>query len=347
MEIEQKPQHVLPDQHVHSQDLVQSTSLQHMPPIDIGAEHPFIHSTGTEIPSLSAPKELTPVGDRRRYSSYLQRTSLTHPVDCTELDRISQPLQRQDRVRRPGWQQQTPYTDPSRPKRPRIRPQPPHVWTPHALIDLDHLVTYQAYKRNSTGELRNVDLLEPVGVPWFHRFQTNIMELEDTHMDAYLHILWKRQRYYSTVYGPRINILDSQFYSWLLYDWERLMGSGTDKPRCSWSLFKHQWSADELKVMPHLQRYSSGTLMLGLSLTIGGLEHRLLLCHDCPHLLHDRVVVLSEDEACRPSIGRPDCLFDFGFKTTRDAMSDGTTHEEGWSIGIIGTEYASISVSLL
>ncbi|KAI9194906.1 hypothetical protein LWI28_010045 [Acer negundo] len=41
---------------------------------------------------------------------------------------------------------------------------------PHALIDPDHLAAYQAYKRNSTEELRDVDLLEPVGVPWFHRF---------------------------------------------------------------------------------------------------------------------------------------------------------------------------------
>ncbi|KAI9169856.1 hypothetical protein LWI28_018650 [Acer negundo] len=49
-------------------------------------------------------------------------------------------------------------------------------------------------------------------------------------MDAYLHILRKRQRYYSTVYGPRINIQDSQFYSWLLNDWERLMGSGPTNP---------------------------------------------------------------------------------------------------------------------
>ncbi|KAI9164851.1 hypothetical protein LWI28_003243 [Acer negundo] len=239
MEIEQKPQQVLPDQPVHSQDLVQSTSLQHTLPVDPGAEYPFIHSIGTEIPSLSASNELTPAGDRQRYSSYLQRTptgdiegqspsthhtsggntrgqssslQLTHLVDHTELDRIPPPLQRQDRVRRPGWQQRTPYTDPSRPKKPKIRPQPPHVWAPHVLIDPDHLTAYQAYKRNSTGELRDVDLLEPVGVPWFHRFQTNIMELEDTHMDAYLHILRKRQRYYSTVYGPRINILDSQFY---------------------------------------------------------------------------------------------------------------------------------------
>ena len=99
--------------------------------------------------------------------------------------------------------------------------------------------------------------------------------------------------------------------------------------------------------MLHLRRYSSGTMVLGPSLTIGGLEHLLLLCPGCPHLLHDCVIVLSEEEACRPSIGRPDCLFVFGFKTTRAAMSDGTTHEEGWPIGIIGTEYASISVSLL
>ncbi|KAI9182110.1 hypothetical protein LWI28_022193 [Acer negundo] len=228
-----------------TRELVQSTSLQHTPPVDPGAEHPFIYSTETEIPSLSAPKELTPAGDRRRHSS-----NLSHPVDhILSVDRITPPLQRQDRVRRAGWQQRTPYTDPCRPKRPRIRPQPAHVWAPHALIDPDHLAAYQAYKRNSTGELRDVDLLEPVGVPWFQRFQTNSMELEDTHMDAYLHILRKRQRYYSTVYGPRINIQDSQFYSWLLNDWERLMGSGADKPRRSWSMFKHQWSAEDLAVV--------------------------------------------------------------------------------------------------
>ncbi|KAI9170411.1 hypothetical protein LWI28_027490 [Acer negundo] len=158
MEIEEEPQQVLPEQPVHSQKLVQSTSLQHTPPVDPRAEHPFIYSTETEIPSLSAPKELTPVGDRRR-----------------DRRRHSS----NDRVRRAGWQQRTPYTDPCRPKRPRIRPQPAHVWAPHALIDPDHLAAYQAYKRNSTGELRDVDLLELVGVPWFHRFQTNTMELED------------------------------------------------------------------------------------------------------------------------------------------------------------------------
>ncbi|KAI9153218.1 hypothetical protein LWI28_007865 [Acer negundo] len=193
MEIEEEPQQVLPEQPVHSQELVQSTSLQHTPPVDPRAEHPFIYSTETEIPSLSAPKELTPVGDRRRHSSNVQRTptgdtgghspsthrtsggntreqssslQLSHPVDhILSVDRITPPLQRQDRVRRAGWQQRTPYTDPCRSKRPRIRPQPAHVWAPHALIDPDHLAAYQAYKRNSTGELRDVDLLEPVGVP--------------------------------------------------------------------------------------------------------------------------------------------------------------------------------------
>ncbi|KAI9197021.1 hypothetical protein LWI28_029142 [Acer negundo] len=37
--------------------------------------------------------------------------------------------------------------------------------------------------------------------------------------------------------------------SWFLNDWERLMGSGADKPRRSWSLFKHQWSDDDLMVV--------------------------------------------------------------------------------------------------
>ncbi|KAI9153046.1 hypothetical protein LWI28_004952 [Acer negundo] len=225
MEIEEEPQQVLPDQSVHSQELRTPTGYT-------GGHSPSTHRTSG--------------GNTRGQSSSLQ---LSHPVDHIELDWITPPLQRQNRVCRAGWQQRTPYTDPSLPKRPRIRPQPAHVWAPHALIDPDHLAAYQAYKRNSTGELRDVDLLEPVGVPWFHRFQTNIMELEDTHMDAYLHILRKRQRYYSTVYGPRINIQDSQFYSWLLNDWERLMGSGADKPRRSWSMFKHQWSAEDLAVV--------------------------------------------------------------------------------------------------
>ncbi|KAK0570674.1 hypothetical protein LWI29_004856 [Acer saccharum] len=128
-------------------------------------------------------------------------------------------------------------------------PQPPHVWAPHELIDPDHLAAYQAYKRNSTGELRDVDLHLPVDVLWFHRFQSNFMELEDTHMDAYLKILRKRQRAFPTVYGSRINILDSQFYSWLCNYWDRKMGSGSDRPRTGWSSQKQKWSEEDLTVV--------------------------------------------------------------------------------------------------
>ncbi|KAK4854351.1 hypothetical protein QYF36_022649 [Acer negundo] len=249
MEIEEEPQQVLPDQPVHSQELVQSTSLQHTPPVDPGAEHPFIYSIETEIPSLSAPKELTPAGDRRRHSSNVQRTptgdtgghspsthrtsggntrgqssslQLSHPVDHIELDQITPPFNV-----RIGFAGQVGSSG------------------PHSLTPLGRRGQGLGHNQH----MRDVDLLEPVGVPWFNRFQTNIMELEDTHMDVNLHILRKHQRYYSTVYGLRINILDSQFYSWLLNDWERLMGNGADKPHRSWSMFKHQWSAVDLAVV--------------------------------------------------------------------------------------------------
>ncbi|KAI9159879.1 hypothetical protein LWI28_002789 [Acer negundo] len=256
MEIEEEPQQVLPDQPVHSQELRQRS------PVSVHPKSLHLQTIDDDIvPKYNAPlqaiqgdivrQHIAPLeaihGDRvPPYSSAIQWitlswTGLPHPFNV----RIGFAGQ----VGSSGPHTLTPYTDPSRSKRPRIRPQPAHVWASHALIDPDHLAAYQAYKRNSTGELYDVDLLEPVGVPWFHRFQTNIMELEDTHMDAYLHILWKRQRYYSIVYGPRINILDSQFYSWLLNDWERLMGSGADKPRRSWSMFKHQWSAEDLTVV--------------------------------------------------------------------------------------------------
>ncbi|KAI9198457.1 hypothetical protein LWI28_016187 [Acer negundo] len=385
---------------------IEQEPQQHTPPVDPSAKHHFIHSTRTEIPSLRAPKELTPAGFRRRHSSYLQRTlagdtggqspsthrtsegntrgqsfslQLSHLVDRTELDRIPPPLQRQDRVRRPDWQQRTPYTDPSRLKRPRIMPQPPHVWAPHELIYPNHLAAYQAYKRNSTGELRDVDLLEPVGVFWFHRFQTNIMKLEDTVLipcnlgrthwalasvdltigSIYLMDPFRQEvpfRHRKTQLACLRYFLQSMLHA-VDFHGRKRRGDITytlqNKPfplnivsrdrvpqqdrggNCGAHTLRlieylvanrdtFDWLENEMGTirekmvveMSHLRRYSSGTLMLGPSLTIGGLEHRLLLCLDCPHLLHDCVVVLSEDEACRPSIGRPDCLFDFGFKTT-------------------------------
>ncbi|KAI9165753.1 hypothetical protein LWI28_019813 [Acer negundo] len=55
------------------------------------------------------------------------------------------------------------------------------------------------------------------------------MDLEDTHIDAYLLILRKRQRAYHTVYAQRVNVLDSQFYSWLDIQWEWMFGSLPDE----------------------------------------------------------------------------------------------------------------------
>ncbi|KAK0595169.1 hypothetical protein LWI29_004210 [Acer saccharum] len=77
---------------------------------------------------------------------------------------------------------------------------------------------------------RDVDLHDPVGVPitWFHRLQTNLMELEDTHIDAYLKIIRRRQRLHPTVYGSRINILDSQFFTLLDHQWDRI-GTGLER----------------------------------------------------------------------------------------------------------------------
>ncbi|KAK1577086.1 hypothetical protein Q3G72_018882 [Acer saccharum] len=148
--------------------------------------------------------------------------------------------------------ERSPYTDPCQPKRARTMPQPPHVWAPHELIDHDHLAAYQADKRNLTGELRDMDLHVPVDVLWFHRFQSNFMELEDTHMDMYLKILWKRQRAFTIVYGSRINILDSQFYPWLCNRWDRKMGSGSKKPCRGWSSQKQKWSEEDLTVVDGL-----------------------------------------------------------------------------------------------
>ncbi|KAI9153910.1 hypothetical protein LWI28_018320 [Acer negundo] len=231
MEIEQVPHKVLPDPVLHPQDLGQSASILRTPLDDPTAAHPSIHSTGIESlrptasigsipaglagdPRFQSPSiQSTPAGSKRGQSPSIQSR---RSVDPHGLDRSPPPLQLQDRIRRP---------------------------------DPDHLAAYQAYKRNSTGELRDVDLQLPIDVLWFHRFQSNFMELEDTHTDAYLKILRKRQRAFLTVYGPRINILDSQFYSWLCNYWDRKMGNGSDRPRTGWSSQKQNWSDEDLTVV--------------------------------------------------------------------------------------------------
>ncbi|KAK2642038.1 hypothetical protein Ddye_023801 [Dipteronia dyeriana] len=47
------------------------------------------------------------------------------------------------------------------------------------MVDGDQLKAYLAFKKNINGELRDIDLLEPVDTIWFHRMQTNFMDLDD------------------------------------------------------------------------------------------------------------------------------------------------------------------------
>ncbi|KAI9177581.1 hypothetical protein LWI28_016890 [Acer negundo] len=174
----------------------------------------------------------------------------TPPVQSSSKAYSPPQIQRQLRVRRPGWQLMTPYTDLCRPKKPRTRPASSvHAFKPYDLLDLDHVTAYQAYKRNTTGELHDVDIHIPIGVTWFQRFQTNFMDLEDTHIDTYLLILRKRQRAYPTVDAQRVNVLDSQFYSWLDIQWERMFGNGVAAPPKEWSMLKHKWHDDDLKTV--------------------------------------------------------------------------------------------------
>ncbi|KAK2656294.1 hypothetical protein Ddye_009346 [Dipteronia dyeriana] len=112
-----------------------------------------------------------------------------------------------------GWQLMSPYTDPYQPKRLQTRPKAvEHVFDPRNLVDADQLTVYKAFMRNINGEQRDVDVLASVDPGWFMHMQSNFMNLEDTHMEAYLHILRKRQLGFPNMYKQRINVLDTQFY---------------------------------------------------------------------------------------------------------------------------------------
>ncbi|KAK2656612.1 hypothetical protein Ddye_009664 [Dipteronia dyeriana] len=83
---------------------------------------------------------------------------------------------------KPGWQLLSPYTDLTCPKRPRTMPaSSEHTFTLTSLVDAGQLEAYKAYKKNRPpGGLCDVDIMEPVDVGWFHRFQENYMELFDS-----------------------------------------------------------------------------------------------------------------------------------------------------------------------
>ncbi|KAK1571685.1 hypothetical protein Q3G72_021308 [Acer saccharum] len=244
---------------VQVQDLTTDRSSQRSPPADPNVAYPSNRSKGTDLACRDPPLGSIPRRSSSHHSSSHRRdavepnvqTPSSHrrdPVDPNALDRSPPPLRRQARIRQRGLQQRSLCTDPCRSKRPRIMPPPPHEWMPHKLVDPNQFEAYHAYKRAFTGELCDVDLHELVGVTWFHRFQTNFMELEDTHIDAYLKILPKRQRAYPAVYGSRTNILDSQFYSLLCHTWDRLQPTTDNKPPQGWSVLNQQWPHDELMV---------------------------------------------------------------------------------------------------
>ncbi|KAK0593542.1 hypothetical protein LWI29_038421 [Acer saccharum] len=166
------------------------------------------------------------------------------------------------RVRKPGWMLLSPYTNPCLPKKPRTMPPTSaalaHVFNPHDLIDPYYIAAYKAYKRNTTGETRDVDLPLPVGVTWFQRFQTNFMDLEESHMDAYLNILRKRQRAYPDVYTPRVNLLHTQFFSYLKIQWRQIFGPRVEgKPPTAWKMLEHKWPTEDLKMVRGIIPYGS------------------------------------------------------------------------------------------
>ncbi|KAK2655890.1 hypothetical protein Ddye_008942 [Dipteronia dyeriana] len=112
------------------------------------------------------------------------------------------------RLRKRGWQLTTPYTDPYRPKRARSAS---HKFKPDEPIDAEMLAEYLKFKEDPTGR-RDVDLQFIVDVPWFIQFESNNTDLEDTHLEAYLKIVRKRQRMFLEVYQQNVNTIDPYLY---------------------------------------------------------------------------------------------------------------------------------------
>ncbi|KAK2652992.1 hypothetical protein Ddye_012848 [Dipteronia dyeriana] len=86
------------------------------------------------------------------------------------------------RARKHWWQLLSPYTDPTRPKRPMTMPATlEHTFNPTPLVDAGKLEAYKAYKKNRPPwGLHDVDIMEPVDMGWFHKFEENYMELFDS-----------------------------------------------------------------------------------------------------------------------------------------------------------------------
>ncbi|KAK3204182.1 hypothetical protein Dsin_018228 [Dipteronia sinensis] len=76
------------------------------------------------------------------------------------------------------------------------------------------------------------DLDNAVGVTWFDDFETNHTELEDT-------IVQKCQHAFHDVYSQSIEIIDTQFYTYMYIQWVKMFGD-VDKPRTdTWPVLTH------------------------------------------------------------------------------------------------------------
>ncbi|KAK1576953.1 hypothetical protein Q3G72_017816 [Acer saccharum] len=87
------------------------------------------------------------------------------PVNCRPV-----------RLRKRGWQQTTPYTNPCKPKRAKSAS---HKFKPDEKVDAEVLADYVAFKEEPNGR-RDVDIQLIVDVPWFVQFDSNNSILEDT-----------------------------------------------------------------------------------------------------------------------------------------------------------------------
>ncbi|KAK1563444.1 hypothetical protein Q3G72_027645 [Acer saccharum] len=198
---------------VDIQELSTDRTSQRTHPVNPSERRPLIDQSTVDPSRRSSRRDLVlriprSQVDQQGPSSSSDRTDPHGP------EQTPPPLRRGDRIRRRGWMERSPYTDPCQPKRARVMPPPEHVWNPHGLVHPEQLAAFDKY-----------------------------------HIDAYLKIIRRRQRLHPTVYGSRINILDSQFFTLLDHQWDRI-GTGEErKPPAGWSVFGQTWSRDELAVV--------------------------------------------------------------------------------------------------
>ncbi|TXG64074.1 hypothetical protein EZV62_011068 [Acer yangbiense] len=108
----------------------------------------------------------TPLGHSLSMSQYARfYHPLDPPVGLQNSAEVQDPLVNciPVRLRKRGWQQTTPYTDPCKPKRAKSAS---HKFKPDEKVDAEMLADYVAFKEEPNGR-RDVDIQLIVDVPWF------------------------------------------------------------------------------------------------------------------------------------------------------------------------------------